>query len=98
MKSVKTILREMDPNLKPDDDAYPAAAALVAAATVGTSADKIARRARIPRSKARAIAARCREAGLFAAGKISHGGWFGKDGGIAFWLDVAVAQGYMERR
>jgi hypothetical protein len=98
MISLRKELQRMDPNLKPDDDAFNAALVLLAAADVGTNADKIAKRARISRSLSRKIVVQATEAGIFAKGKLLHGGWFDKKtGGVAFWLDVACVCGWLKR-
>ncbi len=98
MRSLRKVLKKMDPNLSVKDKAFNAALVLLAAAEVGPSADKIAKRAVLPRKEARQITARCRKARLFVKGQIHHGGWFDKDsGGIAFWMDVACVNGLLKR-
>lgn len=97
LKSVRKELARMDPNLDPKDETYRYALVMLTAAQVGPNADKIARRARIPRSEARKLTGDCRRTGIFKGKYIAHSGWFDKDGGMAFWLDVCVARGLMER-
>lgn len=97
-RSPRAALRKMDPNLKPEAVEYPYALVLLTACAVGPNADKIARRARMPRSEARRVAADCRRRGIFKGRYIHDSGWFDKKyGAFNFWLDVAVAVGWMQR-
>lgn len=97
MKHPRKIVKKLDPNLDENSTGFNAAMVLIGASQVGTNADAIAKRTGLPRRKVREITGRCRDGGLFKNGKIVHGGWFDKDGGIAFWLDVCVAEGMMRR-
>src|SRR5256885_13590987 len=96
MKSIRSAVKKMDKHLAESDPAFNIAMVLIAAVEVGPNSDKIAKRAHLSRSVARSITEKCKNAGIFAKGKIHHGGWFDKEsGGKAFWLDVACVQGYL---
>lgn len=97
MKTPQAIVKKMDKSLAEDSEEFKIATVLVAAAQVGPNADKIAKRAKIPRSVARKYATDARNTGLFKGGKIAHSGWFDKDGALAFWMDVAVVRGLLTR-
>lgn len=97
LRSVRKELKRMDPNLSPDDESYRYALVMLTACQVGPNADKIARRARMPRSEARTLTAACRRTGIFKGTRVAGGHWFKKGGGMDFWLDVCVAQGLMVR-
>lgn len=97
-KHPRTIVKELDPKLSEKDGAFAAAMVLIAASQVGTKADRIAKRTGLKRELVRAYNRRLREQGIFTKdGKIACD-WFDKEsGGIAFWMDVAVAEGLMQK-
>lgn len=97
MKSPQAIVKKLDPKLDTESEDFKIATVLIAATQVGPNADKIADKAKLPRRVVRKYAADARRAGVFKGGKIAHSGWFDKDGGIAFWLDVAVVRGFLQR-
>lgn len=98
MKHPRTIVKEMDPNLSEEDGAFAAAMVLIAATQVGTKADRIAKRTGLKREVVRAYNRRLREQGVFIKnGKIACEWFDKKTGGIAFWMDVSVAEGLMNR-
>ena len=43
------------------------------------------------------IGKRLRDSGLWSRRKVRDSGWFDKDGGVSFNLDIAVAEGWLER-
>lgn len=90
-------IQRMDKALKRDDPVFVDAVVLLDSSIVGPSADKIADHLGLPRSTVREIGKRAREYGLWVGDKVAAGDWFAKDGGIAFWLDVAVLRGMMTR-
>lgn len=90
-------VRKLDKNLLESDPTFPTAMVLLAATAVGTNSDEIAKATELPRSQVRSIAAKARVQGIFRGGQVQHSGWFEEDGGFAFWLDVCVAQGLMNR-
>lgn len=98
MKSLRKAIQKMDPNLSTEDEGFKIALVLLAAAEVGVNAERIAKRATLPRAVTRGLVAKCRRAGIFVKNRIEHGGWFDKtSGGIAFWMDVACVRGLLKR-
>lgn len=97
-KHPRAIVKEMDPNLKEDDEGFKAAMVLVGAAQVGTSAEKIAERTGLPRSLVRKYVKRARQQRIFQRDQIACD-WFDEEhGGVAFWLDVCVLRGLMNKK
>lgn len=97
MKDLRKVVRKMDPKLSEQDESFNAALVLVGAAEVGTNADKIAERTGLARKVVRGYTKRLREQGVFKGDKIACE-WHDKEhGGVAFWLDVCVARGLMNR-
>lgn len=90
------IVMELDPNLSPADEGFRVAMFLVATAQVGPNIQKIKEAVGMPLNKAREYMQRCRANGIVKSGKI-HSDWFGENGMISFWLDVATVQGLIRR-
>ena len=97
MKNVREVVRKLDPNLSEKDKAFSAAMVLVGASQVGTNADKIAARTKLPRTTVRQYVKRLRKQGVFVGSKISCEWFDKKTGSVAFWMDVCVAEGLMKR-
>lgn len=91
------IIKKMDPNLTEDSEEFKIAMTLLGAAQCGPNADKIARYTKLPRTVVRPYVAKAREQGIFTNDNKIAADWMDKDGGIAFWLDVAVVRGFMRR-
>ena len=74
---------------------HPLAETLLAAGFVGANQRRIARLVRYPWRDTFERCRQIRKAGLFRGGRVvASDGW---DNGIAFWLDVLIAEGYVER-
>lgn len=69
---------------------------LLAALEVGPDEQKVAEFTGIPLDYIRPRAERLRANGVWKNGK-THCEWFAKDGGVAFVMDVCVAEGLMGR-
>jgi len=88
---------QLDPNLEPSDPGFLAACVLLSSAVIGPNADRIAKFLGEPRKPVREIGRRLRLQKVWDHARVSCD-WFDKDTGIyAFWLDVCVAQGWMDR-
>jgi hypothetical protein len=96
MKHPRSIVKKLDPKLEEDSGAFMAAMVLIASTQVGPNVEKIAKRTGLKRAVVREYGKRIRGNGIWQGGKIACD-WFDKDGGIAFWCDVAVAEGLMNR-
>lgn len=87
----------MDPNLDPKSEDFKMAATLLASAVVGPNVGRLKAFTRYPLGLLKKVSTRMRENGIFVKGKL-HVEWLEKEtGGIAFWLDVACAKGYIAR-
>ena len=95
LQEIQHEVRRMDP--KVSGESFKAAVVLLAALVVGPSAPQVSAFTGYPIGLCREFSARLRESGVWKDGK-THCEWFDdKCGGTAFWLDVAVAQGFVER-
>jgi hypothetical protein len=95
-RTVREAVRKLDPNLKLDDPAFDVAVVLLSGLYVGPNVRKIARFAHLPRPFVAEVGRRLRANGVWRGHKI-EAGWFEKNGAYAFWLDVTVGLGYLER-
>lgn len=95
---VKAEVRRMDPDLDEDDDGFKAATVLLASVVVGTNQRGLVKFTHYPAALIAKFAANLRRSGIWIKdGRVAHSGWLDKDGGIAFWMDVCVAQGLLMR-
>lgn len=91
-------VRNMDPQLSGTDPAFHAAVVMMSALEIGQDVRKLARFTHVPLPTIREIAARLRAQGLWKNGTTYHSGWDDPEsGGVAFWLDVSIALGYLQR-
>jgi len=96
-QSLANILRELDPNLSPDDEAYQAAEIMLGGLTVQFDTPKLAMLTGYPTEFIERIKHNLSRAKILKDGKI-HSNWLDKEeGAIIFWIDLAVATGLMER-
>ena len=95
LDEIETVVATLDPELDRADDAFKVAVVLLAALVVGADAMKVAELTGYEPEFVQALAARLETSGVWADGT-THCDWFGEDGGVEFWLHVAVAQGYLE--
>lgn len=99
IRQIHNMIKESDPNLSQDDEAYKAAAVLLLSANIGPNQLAIARLLGYPRSLVAKFNYRLRKSKIWRRGKVYHSGWDDPEhGGIAFWLDVATATGLIERK
>ncbi len=91
------MVHELDPKLKRSGEDSKATALLLAGLEVGAEWKKAAKEADIPQSTAEVFAKRLEANGVWKDGK-TYADWNNeKHGMIAFWCDVSVALGYMEK-
>jgi len=95
-RTIRETVRKLDPNLKTDDPAFDVAVVLLSGLYVGPNGQKIARFARLSRAFVGEVARRLRANGVWRGHKIAAD-WFEKNGVYAFWLDVTVGLGLLER-
>ena len=90
-------IKNLDPALSPDDPAYHAAMVLLASLTVGPNVRNVAAFTGYPLREVAAFGQRLRNSAVWVGHKIACE-WFEEDRGVlAFWCDVNVALGFMER-
>lgn len=83
--------------MKAADEDFNLALVMLAGAFVGPSATKIAALTGLPIATTRGHVGTLRGRGIFTARHVRDSGWFGKDGGIAFNLDIGIAKGWLQR-
>ena len=96
IERIKQEVQSLDPSLKEEDDAFKTATVMLAGLVVGPNINAVAKFTNLPRVFVRLRAAALRANGIWKAGQ-THAAWFGKNGGMAFWMDVNVAEGLMKR-
>ncbi len=98
--TIDTIRKEvarLDPKLDVESDGYKAAVVLLSSLQVGPNIKRTAKFAQYPRAKVARFSRNLRKSGVWRGGKL-YVEWFEeKNGGIAFWMDVCVAEGLMAR-
>jgi len=95
LQQITEEVRRMDPHCT--GDAYKAAVCLFSSLVVGPDSKKLIEFTGYPSKLVRGFSSNLRASGVWSNGLV-HADWFNKDsGGVAFWCDVAVAQGLMRR-
>ena len=82
--------------IKSDDADFSLALVMLAGAVVGPSMLPIVKLTQLPTAIVKKHVGTLRGKGIFTKNKI-RADWFGKNGGIAFNLDLAVAKGWLDR-
>jgi len=96
LKNFEEEVMKLDPKTGPDDPVFSTAVFMLAALQVGANADRVAKFCGYRRDYVRERARRLREAKVWVGGK-TNCEWFEENGGIAFWCDVLVAEGLLDR-
>jgi hypothetical protein len=99
LEKLKAAIHASDPNITEDAEAFQAALVLLAAADMdSTSVAPLTAATGVPYALVRKFVRNLKLNGVFRGGKIHHSGWDDEQhGGIAFWMDVCVAEGLMIR-
>jgi hypothetical protein len=92
---LKAEVRRMDP--KVNGRALKAGVIMLAALQEGTSFERLVEFTGFPRRTVFEFVKRLRMNGVFTDDGRVAAAWFDKDGGIAFWMDVNVALGFIKR-
>ena len=95
LRQIENIVHKMDPDVSSDDDAYQVAIIILAALQVGANIRRIAHFTGYLIREVAEIGRRLRANGVWRGPK-TRCEWFNGDC-IAFWMDVNVGLGYMER-
>lgn len=97
LEKVKAEVRKMDPNLDSESSSFRAAVVLLAGLVVGANADSIAEFTGYSRAEVRKFGSNLRECGVWRGSKTACGWDDPESGGVAFWMDVCVAEGTLRR-
>ena len=97
LAKIKKAVRKLDPDCKPESEAFKAAVCLLASLQVGPNAKKIAEFTKYRERTVRNFAGHLRDSGVWRNGKVRCEWFDERHGGVAFWLDVAVATGMVRR-
>lgn len=95
-KEIEDSIKQSDPNLDAGSMQFKAAAVLLASSMVGPDSVKIARILMYPVETVLAFGEALTRNGIWRDGKV-HADWSGENGGLAFWVDVCVALGWLSR-
>lgn len=96
--TVKARIRKLDPALDPTDEAFRIAALLLSALQVGTDPLALAAYTGESVEWITQVAERLHTNGVWTDDGKTACDWFDTEhGGVAFWVDVRVGQGLLER-
>lgn len=94
---IKKEVHRLDPALNESEDYFKTAVVMLSALKVGTDVDELVKFTRLPEPFIAERVGRLNASGIFDGDEI-RANWFDEEnGGIAFWMDVAVAEGLIER-
>jgi hypothetical protein len=96
-KQIRKWVLELDLNLDEDCPEFDAGCVVMASAFHGPNADRCAKLLQLPRAQVREWGKRLVANGVWENGRVCADWDDEKTGGIAFWLDVTVALGWVER-
>jgi len=97
LKDFEKEVQHLDPNTTPEEPAFKTGVLLLSALHVGANINRLTKFTGYPKDFVRDRVKRCRENGIFVGGEVVCG-WFDENGGIAFWMDVLVADGLLAKR
>ena|GEM_PF-7054342 len=98
VSDVRKEVRRLDPKLKEDDRAFWAATVMLSALVVGANVRRLARFTGYGPEFIWSVRDNLRRGGIWRRDGRTRCEWGDpKNGGVAFWIDVAVAMGYLER-
>ena len=99
LQSMKEDVWNMDPALAEDSSTFQAAMILLASELVGPWSDRVVTFLGYSPALVQAVAARLYEARIWENGEVHCEEWFDPEkGGLAFMLDLMIAEGTMVRR
>jgi hypothetical protein len=97
LTQIQDEVNRMDPSLKGKGGHFRSAVLLLSALAVGTSLDDLVGFTGYRRSFVEPRVKRLQQSGVFTRDGQIAAQWFDENGGIAFWMDVCVAEGLMQR-
>jgi hypothetical protein len=90
-------VKRLDPQVNKEDDAFKTGVLLLASLQEGANIQRLAKFTGYDKGFIRERAARARKNGIFVGGEVRCDWFDEKAGGVAFWVDVLVAQGLLAR-
>ena len=100
LEEIKDEVIRLDPKIKRNDKAFKAAVVILSSAVNQlTTPEQVAKFTGYGKKTCETFLANLKINGLgWGRTKFRHSGWFSKNsGGVAFWLDTAVAIGWIEK-
>lgn len=97
-KFIEAEIKKLDPKLKKSDEYFEIATILLSGLVVGANVKKISDFLNLSIQKVKQYEKNLRKNGIWKGEKTYGEEWFKKNGGLAFWLDVHVVKGYLEKR
>ena len=95
---VKKEVHRLDKSLDEFDESFLIAVVLISSAIVGANIKRLATFTHYSRDFISDIGKHLRKNGVWKNGQVDNYEWFDKNsGGVAFWINVAVGQGYIKR-
>lgn len=94
---IEKTISELDKELSKKDDAFKPACILLSSAFVGADNKKISELLKIPVDEIKPLEKRLRASKVWIKDKVNADWDDKKNGGVAFWCDVGVAQGFIKR-
>ncbi len=96
-KFIEKEVKKLDPLVKKSDEAFKIATILLSGLQVGADTKKIAEFLKINEKEVKKYEKNLRDNKVWVKSK-TQCNWFDKkEGGISFWLDVSIAQGYIKK-
>lgn len=96
LQKIQKEVARLDPSIKENSATFKTAVMLLSALQVGANEEKVMAFTGFSKSFVTSRARRLRKSGIWDGDKTACE-WFGEDGGIAFWADVCVAEGLLQR-
>lgn len=99
LNKIKNIIKSLDPEIKENDEAYKCALVLLACVEKPHRIKDIVEFTNVEKQLVAKYLRNFRANKLITGtGRINHGGWFDEEtGGLAFYCDVNVGLGYLQR-
>ena len=98
IRQIRNEIKRLDPQLKQDDTSFVTAVIMLSAIEVGADAERIAKFSGVGLGQVMEREHRLRKNKVWVGEKTHHSGWDDKEsGGIAFWMDVCIADGLLVR-
>lgn len=98
LREIHKTLAKSAPNVEKDDEAFRAGVVLLSALDVGQRPRALSEFTGYTVEEIQRYSANLRANNVWNRGRVYHSGWDDEEsGGMAFWMDVAIALGYLER-